>query len=341
MISHPLVSIVVPVYNAQELCRNCFDSLVAINYPNKEIILVDDHSIDCSGVICDEYAEQYSIIKVIHQPDNLGVTQARITGVKHTQGEYVMFVDSDDYVHTNILSIMLETMLVDKADLVCCQANNVHGQSIKIEKRSIFGIFDHNDINTLLSTNLLYDDTLQKSGMPLYLWGKLYKKDYLIESLRIGLGISFEEDLVSVIYMLTNKVNKLVILDIPLYYYVHHTSQITSCKLWRLWPSYIKVWENIDKMGSIGWEEQLSKRIWMTLKPSIYNKFSDWGKIFIGNKFIKTFRTLRNSDIVKKYVWNNHYLPNNIRRHPHFILLKYRLYWLDYWLYSLIWLTKR
>ena len=339
--SHPLVSIVVPVYNAQELCRNCFNSLVTINYPNKEIILVDDHSIDCSGVICDEYAEQYINIKVIHQPDNLGVTQSRITGVKHAQGEYVMFVDSDDYVHPDILSIMMNSMLINKADMVCCQTHNVHGKSVQIEKRSIYGVFDKKEINVLLSTNLLYDNTLQKSGMPLYLWGKLYKRKYLKDSLQIGKGITFEEDLITVLYMLVNKIDRMVILDKPLYYYVHHDSQITSNKLWKLWPSYVKVWENIDQMEFYGWEEQLSMRIWMTLKPSIYDNRADWGGMFIDNKFISTFRALRNTNIVNKHIWDNNDLPKNIKKHPHYILLKYRLYCLDYCQYCVIWLTKR
>ena len=339
--SHPLVSIVVPVYNAQELCRNCFDSLVAINYPNKEIILVDDHSIDCSRVICDEYAEQYSNIKVIHQPDNLGVTQARITGVKHAQGEYVMFVDSDDYVHPDILSIMTDSMLVNEADMVCCQTNKVDGQSVQTEKRSILGVHGRKSINELLATNLLYDNTLQKSGMPLYLWGKLYKRKYLNDSLQIGKGITFEEDLITVLYMLVNKIDRMVILDKPLYYYVHHKSQITSCKLWKLWPSYIKVWENIDKMGFIGWEEQLSKRIWMTLKPSIYDNRTDWGGIFNNNYYIECYRSLRKSHIVKKYIWNKKTKPRIIKRHPHYILLKLKLFYLDYFLYYVIWTIKK
>lgn len=337
----PLVSIVIPIFNAKVYCRRCFNSLVEINYPNKEIILVDDKSTDGSGDICDEYKYIYPEIKVIHQPQNGGVTMARITGIEHAQGDYIMFVDSDDYVDPDIVSIMIDTFFSNKADLVCCQNWNVYGNSISQEKRSIFGIYDRNEIEVLISKNLLYDYNLKKSGIPLYLWGKLFKRKMLSESLMKGIGIKYEEDLLSVIDMLVNKINKLVVLKEPYYYYTHHDAQVTSKKLYELWPSCVKVWENIDSMKIDSWSKQLAQRIWMMLKPSIYDKRSDWGGIIRNNKFIETFHKLRNSDVVKKYIWNNKHLPENIKKHPHYILLKYRLYWLDYALYSIIWLINK
>ena len=339
--TQPLVSIIVPVYNAKDFCRKCFDSLLNIDYPKKEIIFVDDCSTDGSQIICDEYAKAYHEITVIHHQQNGGVTQARITGVKHAHADIIMFVDSDDYVDPNILTKMTEAMLLYNADMVCCQVLNVRGEVKSVEERSIFGVYDRKGIEKLLSLNLLYDVSINKSGMPLYLCGKLFKHSLLSSSLCKGLEIKYEEDLLSVVDMLANRAEKLVVLNEPFYHYTHHESQVTSKKLWEIYPSLLKVWKSIDAIGTNKWKDQLSQRIWMMLKPSIYDKRTDWKGVFRNNMFIETFRFLRNDEIVSNYIWNNKDISKKIKKHPHYILLKYRLYWLDYALYSMIWFVIR
>lgn len=333
----PLISLIVPVYNVEAFCRKCFDSLLAINYSNKEIILVDDCGDDNSGYICEEYAAEHKEIVVIHHSNNRGVTQSRITGLNHSHGLYIMFVDADDYVHSDILKNMIGLMLSNNADMVCCQAYNIFGSAKTIDKRSVFGIFDENGIKNLLSNNLLYDSSINKSGMPLYIWGKLFKRDVLTDALQQGLGVRYEEDLIAVIYMLLYKVSCMVILDTPYYYYIHHDTQVTSKKLHELWPSLIKVWGIIDYMNVDGFSSQLTSRIWTALKPSIYDNHKDWGGVIKDNKFISTFRVLRSMEVIKKYIWDNKDLRREIKGHPHYYLLKYKLYWLDYLLYYVIW----
>ena len=100
------VSVVVPVYNAAPYLAECIDSLIAQTYQPEEIILVDDGSADESGNICDEYASCYSHIKVIHKK-NEGVSAARNTGMDAAGGDYLVFVDSDDFVHHNLLEYYL------------------------------------------------------------------------------------------------------------------------------------------------------------------------------------------------------------------------------------------
>lgn len=97
-----MVSIVVPVYNTAAYLSYCIDSLVSQTYSLKEIILVDDGSTDKSGEICDEYALRYSFIKVIHK-ENAGVSAARNTGIDMARGDYLVFIDSDDFVHPGLL----------------------------------------------------------------------------------------------------------------------------------------------------------------------------------------------------------------------------------------------
>lgn len=99
------VSVVVPVYNVEKFLRECIDSLLNQTVPAHEIILVDDGSKDSSGQICDEYAEKYDLVKVIHK-QNAGLGMARNTGLEHVTGDFVMFVDSDDYCSNDVVEQM-------------------------------------------------------------------------------------------------------------------------------------------------------------------------------------------------------------------------------------------
>ena len=331
--NEPLVSIIVPVYNVQYFLMKCLDSLVSITYSEKEIILVDDCSTDISGEICDEYKVDHPDICVIHQPQNKGVTEARITGLKHAQGEYVMFVDSDDYVHPDILGEMVASIQVYNADLVCCQLYIDYKGSIGTERRSVIGAFDKRQIEELFYDRLLMDEEIGRAGMPLFLWGKLFKRSLVDDALQKGRGMIFGEDEVAVVDMLVKKVNKLVCLDCPLYYYVQHEGQVTAKTVVDLWAEYIKVWEREESIGEISWDRVLPRRMWCFIKPSIYIKPFSINPL----KFIRAMKGLRNAPIVKKHLFGSSPIPECILKHPHYIFLKYRLYWMDYLMYMLIW----
>lgn len=90
------ISVIIPVYNVEKYLRQCIDSMLAQTYPAHEIILVDDGSMDNSGAICDEYAAAYETVRVVHK-ENAGLGMARNTGLKYVTGDYVIFIDSDDY----------------------------------------------------------------------------------------------------------------------------------------------------------------------------------------------------------------------------------------------------
>lgn len=111
----PLVSVIIPVYNAEQFLRRCIDSVLAQTYPHFELILVNDGSKDTSGSICNEYAANDNRIKVIHIP-NGGVSNARNTGIDSANGKYLVFIDSDDWVMADHLAQLLP---IDNEDWVC------------------------------------------------------------------------------------------------------------------------------------------------------------------------------------------------------------------------------
>lgn len=115
------ISVVVPVYNVEKYLRRCLDAIVNQTYTNLEIVLVDDGAKDSSGAICDEYAQMDSRIKVIHK-ENAGAGLARNTALDVITGNYVTFVDADDYMELNMYELMMNQAEKEDADLVICGA---------------------------------------------------------------------------------------------------------------------------------------------------------------------------------------------------------------------------
>ena len=120
----PRLSFILPVYNVAPYLRKCVNSLLMQDYEDYEIILVDDGSTDDSGTICDELAAAYENIRVIHQ-ENAGLSAARNAGLKAAEGEYICFVDSDDYWEENVLGGLLEQVEREKLDVLRFDYQNV------------------------------------------------------------------------------------------------------------------------------------------------------------------------------------------------------------------------
>ena len=115
MINNTVISVIVPIYNVENYINRCLNSIINQTYKNLQIILVDDGSTDDSGKVCDKYALKDSRIKVIHQK-NSGPVRARKTGLEASTGEYIGFVDSDDWIEPNMYEEMLNNLIQTNAD---------------------------------------------------------------------------------------------------------------------------------------------------------------------------------------------------------------------------------
>lgn len=202
----PLVSVIIPVYKTERYLHRCIDSLVNQDYKNIEIILIDDGSPDHCGNICDEYAKKDKRIRVIHQ-ENQGISAARNAGIKKSCGEYICFVDSDDYVDIHLLSTVIPQMIEKIADAAIFNAQIVHG--------NIHGeILGWNIRSREIQNDQIKQYLLQ--GYDSYVWRKIYKRNTW-DNIIFPVGKKYE-DLYIIAYLIKN-INNIIAIPKTLYYY--------------------------------------------------------------------------------------------------------------------------
>ena len=182
----PLVSIVVPVYNVEKYLQRCLDSIKNQSFSNFECILINDGSTDKSGKICDDYCKKDSRFKVIHK-QNAGVSAARNDGIEASSGDWICFVDSDDWISINHIENFLEH--TDK-DLIFCSDTEFFDDGYSIT----YNLTDMNDSKLTDSINTLIFRDPQRDFFG-YTWNKLFKTQIIKENnLRFRNDLYFKED---------------------------------------------------------------------------------------------------------------------------------------------------
>lgn len=215
----PQVSFIVPVYNVEPYIRRCIDSILNQSFSDFELILVDDGSPDGCGVICDEYAEKDSRVRVIHQK-NGGLSAARNAGVdwvfSNSNSEWLTFVDSDDWVHKDYLKILLEMATESKSEVSMC--NYIGMTSIESDKHI-------SDVNSkTVEFRFAY---VEHYCMCMPAWAKLYNRK-LFAKIRFPIGKLHEDAYIT--HLLMIEAGKICLCEIPLYYYFSNMQSITrSC----------------------------------------------------------------------------------------------------------------
>ena len=277
------VSVIVPVYKVEAFLGKCLDSILAQTYPEIEIVLVDDGSPDGSGAICDAYASKDSRVVVIHK-QNEGVSKARLDGCRRSTGEYVTFVDADDYIAADFVEVLLNEALEGGFDMVGCRFVTVKGEETKEDHRPVEGRYDREGIQKVLKENFLFDRKARISGMNVYMWSKLFRREVIAPALPYGLGLTFGEDMV-VIFEVMRRIHSMSHIDRCLYYYIQHPGQVTRTQVMARWSKYVECWRTIIKMDEEKLlDSQMPDRIWNRLTPMLQRicNFSDSYKEFSG-----------------------------------------------------------
>lgn len=220
-----MISVIVPIYNVEEYLPTCIESILNQTYKDLEIILVDDGSTDKSGEICNGYAKQDNRCIVIHQ-SNKGLSEARNVGLDYAKGEYISFIDGDDYIHPQMLEILYEALQKGDYDFSMVTFRQVE----QYKKENFIASINNNNtfiVNGLNIMRRLYninDPILKRSEINFQVvWNKLYKKN-LINGLRFKQTASEDTEFNNKIYL---KTNSAILVNLPLYYWVQRPSSIT------------------------------------------------------------------------------------------------------------------
>jgi len=210
----PKISVIVPVYKVELYLRQCLDSIIAQTYNNLEIILVDDGSPDACGFICDEYAKKDDRIIVIHK-ENGGLSDARNIGIDIASGEYLTFIDSDDWIELDMVEFLYDNLENNKADISCCNYYLAYMNSTMV-------LNNYNEI-ILFEKQEAVKEIFFNKRIHTFFWGKLYKKN-IFNYLRLPKSKHYEDIFIMLDILL--KTNKIVVCNVVKYYYRQRKSSI-------------------------------------------------------------------------------------------------------------------
>lgn len=217
------ISVIVPIYKVEEFLEVSVNSIINQTYHNLEIILVDDGSPDNCPQICDQLAKKDKRIKVIHKK-NGGVSSARNAGLKAVTGDYIFFVDSDDYIDSQMCEIMVKLLQDNNADISMCSWRRIKDVSQFKDKQ-----YKDQTLNALSFVDDDVFDLLFNKKLPMIfvLWAKLYKKE-LFENIEFPEGKIHEDE--ATIHKILLNCKKLSFVDYPMYGYLKRDNSITTEK---------------------------------------------------------------------------------------------------------------
>lgn len=210
-----MISVIVPVYNVEKYIEKCVESIIAQTYTDLEIILVDDGSTDNSGKLCDLYASKDERIRVIHK-ENGGLSDARNVGIEQSTGEYLSFIDSDDYIHPQMMEILYRNMQEYGADLSMCD-------SLEVAENEEF-VFEK-ICNRVRVVEHPLEELRNNAAKISVAWNKLYPRK-MFDEVKYPKGKLHEDEYV--IHELLYISKKMIVTDEKLYAYVQRQDSITS-----------------------------------------------------------------------------------------------------------------
>lgn len=300
---NPLISIIIPVYNVEKHIEKCVKSLLDQTYENIEIILINDGSADNSGAVCNSLAEKDSRIVVIHQ-DNAGVSAARNNGLDIMKGEFVTFVDSDDYVDTQFIECLYNALSAKNADISTCGHYRVEFDG---SLKKIYHLSDNPEEIICMSgkdtiMNMFYERICSASS-----GSKLYKRE-LFKNLRFPDYIMGEDTFV--VYHTFKESTLIAHTNKPLYYYVQHSASVTNSKSnYFKFYDYVRLYDHIINSDGSDRSSEYFKSLANRLIENnfwVYMKLRNCPNMFFAEK-------KHIEDNIKKY---RKYVINNSKAKP-------------------------
>ena len=241
------VSVIIPIYNVEDYLEECIQSVINQTLSGIQIILVDDGSTDNSGSICEEYRNKDNVL-IIHKP-NGGLSSARNAGLKVAEGDYIFFLDSDDWLELDALERLYKLAIDYNVDFVRFRLKADDGSTISMGADSLLstGLYVKDRIVNQLYSNLICTDKLEL-GVIISAWRSLYKKSFLIEnSLTFEDLVRYSEDILFSTILVT-KTNKFYYIDDKIFYHYRvNPNSISKSFRENRWSSYKVLFKKMRK----------------------------------------------------------------------------------------------
>lgn len=286
-----LISVIVPIYNVEKYLKKCVDSIIDQTYENLEIILVNDGSTDNSGKIAESYIKIDKRIKVYHK-ENGGLSDARNFGIKKSKGEYLAFVDSDDFIEKNMYEVLLSNLKEYNADISICGRYIVYPDGKKNNRVGEIKKIKMNKRESLIQLN-------SYSYFDMSACDKLFKRN-LFEDIEFPFGKKCED--YYTMYKIFAKSNLVIYDSIPLYNYYQRANSISRNKKYD--DSYIKA----SKSQVDFFEKNFSELNYIAYTAYFFSNVASFNnivknKIKVENKIIRNIK--EETRKYYKYVINN------------------------------------
>lgn len=210
-----IISVIVPIYKVEAYLDKCIESILGQTYGDLEIILVDDGSPDKCPAMCDVWAARDSRIKVIHK-ENGGLSDARNAGLAAATGEYISFIDSDDYIAPEFVAELIAAILQTGADIAECATAYVDEDGNILRQRNVAPVAQMDKLEAL--RRLVLEDGIYQT-----VWNKLYRRD-VIDGILFEKGKHHEDDFWT--YQIFDRMEKLAVVDQPMYCYLQRAGSI-------------------------------------------------------------------------------------------------------------------
>lgn len=302
-----MISVIVPVYNVEKYLRKCLNSLLKQTYKNLEIVVIDDGSTDSSGSICDEYAEKYDSFFVIHK-ENAGLGMARNTGLEYITGEYVVFLDADDYIEPTFIEVLYRNLINYKVDM--CKGGFLrvtdHKEIVSIRKFNN-EIFEGKKAREELLPRMIGSSPSRHDSIEMCVWGAIYnasiikKYDLKFPSERKLIS----EDLVFNIDFMQHADGACTISETEYNYRINPESLSMSYRIDRFEASRYFYLEMKKKLAGYGYDKtiilRLDRMFFIYLRMCIAQEKKRSSKK-TGKKSIRKIREICNDSIVRQAI---------------------------------------
>lgn len=213
----PLISVIVPVYGVEKYVNRCIDSILSQTYKNLEILLIDDGTKDNSGIICDQYTTIDSRVKVYHK-ENGGLSDARNYGIEKSTGEYLVFIDADDYVDKDYVEFLYTLLDDGKYKMAICSLHVLFTSNGKILNKG-------NGKKAIISGEQCIEMMCYHDEVDTAAYAKIFHKS-LLESVRFPVGKIFED--IGTIYLLFDQCEEIACHFKPKYWYIIREGSIVT-----------------------------------------------------------------------------------------------------------------